>query len=574
MTEALLEHRRLLLDRVVSCRKAAEHALAQHFPETPMDDTASDLSNEIQVFREMCRRAVQLSAGLKRSGSTQMIPARDSMSMRKSTIGKKNLIVGKRSSEGIIDIDEDGITADPSIRPSMGDDFSSTPATLTNTFKDRTEFATFHRGQKQNKKYFNHKRPMQPQQQTKVIRSVSNPNIPIPFPDEESAFTDTQPYTQSYSSHLDRLRNQRKNVLTQLESIAKKRRVSILGTGPGLDDTTDALTTRKGGKKKMHSTSPSITNHEPSTPSSSPSSSDPSPLCHELHPPFFPLRVKTQWDYLLEEMRWLATDFVEERKWKRIQTRMISHAMRTHVHEREQNLISQETPRKPSPPSTNVIDEATVIVDEPMIPCEPQITEVQQESNMDEDLSLYSYVLPTASDLDKARDVACFQCAHVLRYWDTFQSPIEEEHKTEDDTILSNPYIHIVNRKKQGGEWMCNGEGLDVELTQDQITSRIHGTLNQIQQAVHCGNITHNDQDNMPIDCSNLAMKLQSSQRQAVNYFEKIWSFSIDSHSSFSPGLILSGSHSCGKTVTTAALIWKLQARKLHLVLCPCFSMV
>ena len=30
-----------------------------------------------------------------------------------------------------------------------------------------------------------------------------------------------------------------------------------------------------------------------------------------------PARRKTQWDYLLEEMQWLATDFANERRWKR-----------------------------------------------------------------------------------------------------------------------------------------------------------------------------------------------------------------------------------------------------------------
>lgn len=30
-----------------------------------------------------------------------------------------------------------------------------------------------------------------------------------------------------------------------------------------------------------------------------------------------PSRVKTHWDYLLEEMHWLATDFYNERRWKR-----------------------------------------------------------------------------------------------------------------------------------------------------------------------------------------------------------------------------------------------------------------
>jgi hypothetical protein len=44
----------------------------------------------------------------------------------------------------------------------------------------------------------------------------------------------------------------------------------------------------------------------------------------------FPQRRKTHWDYLLEEMRWLATDFVEERKWKASSGRLLSAAVLSH----------------------------------------------------------------------------------------------------------------------------------------------------------------------------------------------------------------------------------------------------
>ena len=37
-----------------------------------------------------------------------------------------------------------------------------------------------------------------------------------------------------------------------------------------------------------------------------------------------PPRQKTQWDYLLEEMQWLATDFAQERRWKRASARKVS----------------------------------------------------------------------------------------------------------------------------------------------------------------------------------------------------------------------------------------------------------
>ena len=37
-----------------------------------------------------------------------------------------------------------------------------------------------------------------------------------------------------------------------------------------------------------------------------------------------PARAKTHWDYLLEEMVWLAADFAQERKWKKNSARKVS----------------------------------------------------------------------------------------------------------------------------------------------------------------------------------------------------------------------------------------------------------
>lgn len=37
-----------------------------------------------------------------------------------------------------------------------------------------------------------------------------------------------------------------------------------------------------------------------------------------------PPRQKAHWDYLLEEMTWLAADFVQERKWKKAAARKVS----------------------------------------------------------------------------------------------------------------------------------------------------------------------------------------------------------------------------------------------------------
>ena len=36
-----------------------------------------------------------------------------------------------------------------------------------------------------------------------------------------------------------------------------------------------------------------------------------------------PPRNKAHWDYLLEEMQWLAADFAQERKWKKAAARKV-----------------------------------------------------------------------------------------------------------------------------------------------------------------------------------------------------------------------------------------------------------
>jgi E1A-binding protein p400 len=38
-----------------------------------------------------------------------------------------------------------------------------------------------------------------------------------------------------------------------------------------------------------------------------------------------PARCKGHWDYLLEEMQWLAADFQQERKWKKVAARKVIH---------------------------------------------------------------------------------------------------------------------------------------------------------------------------------------------------------------------------------------------------------
>ena len=48
-----------------------------------------------------------------------------------------------------------------------------------------------------------------------------------------------------------------------------------------------------------------------------------------------PQRPKTHWDYLLDEMTWMSTDFQQERRWKKSCSRKLAAAIQKHFKERE-----------------------------------------------------------------------------------------------------------------------------------------------------------------------------------------------------------------------------------------------
>lgn len=47
-----------------------------------------------------------------------------------------------------------------------------------------------------------------------------------------------------------------------------------------------------------------------------------------------PTRIKAHWDYLLEEMVWLAADFAQERKWKKAAAKKCARMVQKHFQEK------------------------------------------------------------------------------------------------------------------------------------------------------------------------------------------------------------------------------------------------
>ena len=55
-----------------------------------------------------------------------------------------------------------------------------------------------------------------------------------------------------------------------------------------------------------------------------------------------PQRIKTHWDFLLEEMQWLAADFANERKWKKSAARKCARMVQNYFKEKEMAVQKAE----------------------------------------------------------------------------------------------------------------------------------------------------------------------------------------------------------------------------------------
>lgn len=64
------------------------------------------------------------------------------------------------------------------------------------------------------------------------------------------------------------------------------------------------------------------------------------PKCQE------PPRTKAHWDYLLEEMQWLATDFAQERKWKKAAAKKCAKMITKHFQDKEALQLKTEREEK------------------------------------------------------------------------------------------------------------------------------------------------------------------------------------------------------------------------------------
>lgn len=139
----------------------------------------------------------------------------------------------------------------------------------------------------------------------------------------------------------------------------------------------------------------------------------------------FPQRRKTRWDYLMEEMRWLATDFCEERKWKRTSSCALSLEIISHFDtlKERQNQHENDASKEPDISQAQCSLNSIVAIDDEKKDADMILHEEKKIDRKENDrqIDLLSrndlYIKPSEVDNAMSRSIAKNMSKQITVLW-------------------------------------------------------------------------------------------------------------------------------------------------------------
>jgi hypothetical protein len=310
----------------------------------------------------------------------------------------------------------------------------------------------------------------------------------------------------------------------------------------------------------------------------------------EISPPaHLPNRRRTHWDTVLQEMTWLASDFMEERKWKLSTCRLLSSNIPVHgLSDRRKRsseanravgdgtaheLPSDDKKKNSGASSTNDAPEnhnrgarmlkkkharrqysALVRGDEEMAKCRSRIL-----SKMISQLDIAIRKGGSLAVSDKYHQEAL---EHFLAYRsDVIRSAenckdafSENDFNIKRDAIKDSKVIGRTDEKKdQSSRNGPSFDGIDdyIDHFHSICKSKHKLAAKETAKALKCGKI-----------------KFCGKQKEMLEFVDKVWSGKPHS------GAVIFGSSISGITFGTATVVWKQRIEGFQILICPSRSLV
>jgi hypothetical protein len=296
---------------------------------------------------------------------------------------------------------------------------------------------------------------------------------------------------------------------------------------------------------------------------------------------YMPRRRKTHWDNLLEEMRWMATDFIEERKWKLSAARTLGSAVVSPgvaaasktIEEAEHNVEANSAARKVEVQSAKAAASKNPSEVEGMSTIlrsysKPSFDDLAAGRQVAKIISNMAYELGTAT-LD-AGTFSISDRVHV-KALERHRLVCKEIEQSQTGDHSDTPQTEIASDQNQDSKVFAEGQNNDAsaEAAGTDPKEKL-GSFERISKAVdsllETSRRVGRKSSKRKVDTGGKGeaedLALTASQLEAIEFIEKRWG------NSNNPGAVLSGPKSSGKTIAICSLLWKQRNNGPQLLVC------
>lgn len=286
-----------------------------------------------------------------------------------------------------------------------------------------------------------------------------------------------------------------------------------------------------------------------------------------------PNRRRTQWDTVLDEMRWLATDFIEERKWKVCASRTVAQAAlsssivkvdvlqtssKTIVH--SSNDVSRETSDEEVVTESTTEDAATTIRSYPEVSPEDEAHSKTVSSILSNMILELSTTIETVGFTSLAGGEYAKSLDRHLQTRKNLESDSGPVQDDEEDPSSHHGNAMDTDEEPESKENVPLQEGDDTGKTFDRISKFVDDVLLKVSKP-------GSKSKTASLALGEMGLEPTENQRKVIERINDLWSRA-------GSGALLGGPRSSGKTISACSLLWNKKADGPQLVVCAPSCMV
>lgn len=319
-------------------------------------------------------------------------------------------------------------------------------------------------------------------------------------------------------------------------------------------------------------------------------------MVHSRQPPELPRRRKTHWDVLLQEMSWMASDFIEERKWKVSAARTIASAIP------KPDLLATSSPASLAAKTgrenedkmeTDTAQEGSGKEKEDSAAEIKKSTKSKRARKKSKPTIQREYQSLTLGNIESCRNVGRILSAMIFELGEAMidagtMGKTDEYHRKALDRFQKSrsDILNEENEASDDNETTTDIIESEAEATKSKFTNdiEIENGLNHAEPveehsfesiSEHVEKIRSSMERNTKSASTDITnalevgkLNLTSGQKETMNFVEKAWTASP------SQSAIIAGHPLSGKTIATCSILWKHKSKGPQVLICSPASVV